>query len=367
LEDARIAVNFEPKVAGRSLPVGGWDFSPVRSGGIYPSTFFRGSLQGFLQSLSTGLRIMESGAPDVEISVKVEDNGNMMEVDSVAGTDAESDVKQLFEDGGEVPQAGFSEVKATAMDTEGEVEAPPACDAKVEVSQTSGNDADADASASKSAEASGDAAPEAGFKNENPEEEEDEEGDEKMQTEELDVGTVGVTKAEGDAYLAAKGTIEKKKKISAEAELIEHFEAVIKQQNNELKRLTYVYRWVSGIDPMTGRLYQKKDFRDEVEALEDVADNDFDEKQYPSAIRGLKFKRTKLKMLEILFKTNPKREPGELITVAEKLDLDINKVQFNNRCSELILSRLRSLFLTFSFYADDGILQCFQQTCEEGP
>ena len=157
----------------------------------------------------------------------------------------------------------------------------------------------------------------------------DDEPEDGMQADELEVGDVGVSRVkEGEAEKGASGKPEaqsadsgttREQAAEAQKKYVKSLKNVIRTQSLELKRLVYVYRWVTGIEPMTGRLI-------DIEKLREMAEEDEEDMNFPGSLMNLRIKHMQMKKLEYLFRANPKREERELQGLAVKLRLPTRHV-----------------------------------------
>jgi len=113
-----------------------------------------------------------------------------------------------------------------------------------------------------------------------------------------------------------------------EQQLMQLMQDTQREQQKELKRLIWVYRWIVGLDPLSGRLIDSSKM-DDLSDDEDVANS----RDLPSNIRMLPIKRDAMRKLGILYSQNPKRKQSDIQEISKQLRTSENAVTsyFNYR------------------------------------
>ena len=176
-----------------------------------------------------------------------------------------------------------------------------------------------------------------------------EEDEESKNVDEMEVGEVGVGKADEAASkeLAAEQAAAEKAAAAEpasmdvdeadpepapqeppEQQLMQLMQDTQREQQKELKRLIWVYRWIVGLDPLSGRLIDSSKM-DDLSDDEDVANS----RDLPSNIRMLPIKRDAMRKLGILYSQNPKRKQSDIQEISKQLRTPENAVTsyFNYR------------------------------------
>eukprot|EP00658_Telonema_sp_P-2_P039459 TRINITY_DN28232_c0_g1_i1.p1 TRINITY_DN28232_c0_g1~~TRINITY_DN28232_c0_g1_i1.p1 ORF type:complete len:588 (+),score=141.35 TRINITY_DN28232_c0_g1_i1:108-1871(+) len=126
---------------------------------------------------------------------------------------------------------------------------------------------------------------------------------------EIELGDVGIVNEGAAAQPAAPAAPQQ----SPDEELLKLMTSCRKKQETELRRLVFVYRWLIGIDPLSGKLIP-----DGADRLDFVSDDEEDMRT-ASNIMALRINRDALRKLKVLYSQNPTRKKEDLKDIAKQL------------------------------------------------